>query len=117
MGVGGVSHLRRWGAIYVLLVLFLGSWAAQLMSEWHVFAQDQADHDQPVDRIEFAWTFAQSTFENWQSEWLQLLGEALLFLGPLSALLWQADQASRDVARLEDKVDVLLARDPSEEPS
>ncbi|MEV0334423.1 hypothetical protein [Nocardia sp. NPDC050717] len=25
-----MAHLRRWGAVYLLLLLFLGSWGAQI---------------------------------------------------------------------------------------
>jgi hypothetical protein len=46
-----MKHLRRWGAVYLL---FIGSWLGQ---------------------------FFASTFENWQSEWLQLIFQAILLLG------------------------------------
>jgi hypothetical protein len=28
-----VRHVRRWGAVYVLLVLFLGSWLGQFLTD------------------------------------------------------------------------------------
>lgn len=53
------KHLRHWGAVYILAVLFLGSWIGQ------AFAM--------AEEIRTGgWTvFWASTLENWQSEWFQ----------------------------------------------
>jgi hypothetical protein len=75
------SHLRRWGAVYVLALLFLGSWVGHFFAELAEFRGDQQAH-----QIAFAWSdywpvFMASTLENWQSEWLQLVFQAILLLG------------------------------------
>lgn len=103
-------HLRRWGAVYVLAGLFLGSWAGQLVAQAAEFTADAHAHGQPFTWADFWPGFAQSTLENWQSEFLQLLVQAVLLLGPVGYLLWQADQNAdkTDVARLEAKLDTLL---------
>jgi hypothetical protein len=51
--------------------------------------------------------FWAATFENWQSEWLQLVAEAVLLLG-LGHLIFRADKEQSD--RIEAKLDELLGR-------
>ena len=102
-----MRHLRRWGAVYVLLVLFLGSWVGQFFSELAEFTGDQEQHGQ-----EFAWSdywpvFMASTLENWQSEWLQLVFQAILLLGA-KHLIFKVD--AEDLERLEQKVDEIRGR-------
>ncbi len=93
-------HLRRWGAVYILLVLFLTSWIGHGVFEYASWATEQKEHGQPLVMSEFWVEFGRAKLENWQSEWLQLLGEALLFLGPLAGILWLADQQSQEIAAL-----------------
>lgn len=60
------SHMRRWGFVWLLFAMFLVSWSLQLVAMlpevsekgWHEF-----------------WS---ATFENWQSEFLQLVVQAVL---------------------------------------
>ena len=53
-----MNHLRRWGAVWVLVALFVGSWVGQMVTMVP----------------ETGWLeFWAATFENWQSEWLQLV--------------------------------------------
>lgn len=89
------NHMRRWGAVYILALLFTGSWVGQA---WAM---------QPVIRKE-GWTeFWSATFENWQSEWLQLVFQAILLLG---AKHWLFKADARDLERVEAKIDRLLDR-------
>jgi heme A synthase len=102
-----VRHLRRWGAVYVLLVLFLGSWVGHFFAELAEFTADQEQHGQ-----EFAWSdylpvFTASTLENWQSEWLQLVFQAILLLGA-KHLIFKVD--AEDQERLEQKIDEIRGR-------
>lgn len=107
-----MRHLRSWGAIYVLALLFLGSWVGQLITQLSEFTSNQHEHGQPFEWSEFWPEFWQSTFENWQSEFLQLLVQGVLLLGPLAYLMWQADQNAdkHDVQEIQDKLDLLLMR-------
>lgn len=107
-GHGGASlghHLKRWGAAYVLLALFLGSWVGQFFTQMWEIADDAAAHGRPFEWIEFWPAFGQATFENWQSEWLQLLVQAVMLLG-MKHVLFKVD--AEDMERLEAKVDVIL---------
>jgi hypothetical protein len=114
-----VKHLRRWGAVYLLVLLFLGSWLGQLLTQLAEFRSEQRTHDEPFVWNDFWHQFFASTFENWQSEWLQLVFQAILLLGA-KHWLFQAD--AEDLERLEKKVDAISERlglnpDESVEPA
>jgi hypothetical protein len=68
----GRSLAREFGLSIALLVLFLVSWVGQAVSEWQVFTDEQRAHGESPEVGDFMGEFAQSTFENWQSEFLQL---------------------------------------------
>ena len=120
--VGGVPweevsmkrHVRRWGAVYLLLILFLGSWAGQFFTQLSEFRSEQQMHGESVVMSDFAMQFLASTFENWQSEWFQLIFQAILLLGA-KHWLFQAD--AEDLERVEKKLDAVAERlglDPDE---
>ncbi|GAB3740168.1 DUF6766 family protein [Microlunatus parietis] len=99
--------LRRWGAVFVLIILFLGSWVGQFFMQLSEFSSVQAQHGQPFAWAEFWPNFLASTFENWQSEWLQLVFQAILLLGA-KHLIFKVD--AEDMERLEAKVDLINDR-------
>ncbi len=80
------SFWRRHGALSILVVLFLGSWAGQLVAQGFEVAAESAEHGQPQSWVQtmgsadFWWQFLSATLENWQSEWLQLATQTLLLL-------------------------------------
>lgn len=99
--------MRRWGAVYVLLLLFLGSWIGQFVTQLAEFRQDQRTHEQPFVWSEYWSAFFASTFENWQSEWLQLVFQAILLLGA-KHLIFKVD--AEDMERVEAKIDDIRDR-------
>jgi hypothetical protein len=93
--------MKDWGAVYILAVLFFGSWAGQA---WAMLPEIQAE----------GWTrFWSATFENWQSDYLQLIVQAILMLG---AKHWLFKAHARDLERIEGKIDQLLGREPDIRP-
>jgi hypothetical protein len=85
-----LKHFRRWGAVYILFLLFAGSWAGQLVAMQPKIEQE-------------GWSeFWASTFENWQSEWFQLVFQAVLLLG---AKHWLFQVDAQDLERIEHKLD------------
>jgi hypothetical protein len=84
-----MKHLRNWGAVYILALLFLGSWAGQAVA---MAGQGQRE-------------FWAATFENWQSEWLQLVFQAVLLLG---AKHWLFRADAQDLERIEGKVEAIM---------
>jgi uncharacterized membrane protein len=74
----GRSVWREFGLGLSLMILFFATWVAHGISEWQVYTDDQRDHGQPVEAGDFFTAFAQSTLENWQSEFLQLFSFVVL---------------------------------------
>ena len=67
---------RDYGLSITLAVLFLLSWTLQTWTGWVEFVAEQQAHDQAAEAFGpdgYIWAWAQATFENWQSEFLQLL--------------------------------------------
>ncbi|MBF6332164.1 DUF6766 family protein [Nocardia transvalensis] len=99
-----MSHFRRWGAVYLLFLLFVGSWIGQFFAQLSEYRNTAQAHGQT-----FAWSgywpdFLASTLENWQSEWLQLVFQAILLLG---AKHWLFRVDAQDLERIEAKIDDL----------
>lgn len=82
------TWLRKWGALIVLLIFFFGSWGGQFINQLAVEKQQSQEHHQEFRMEDFWPQFWSSTFENWQSEWLQLFTQALLISG-LSAYVFR----------------------------
>ncbi len=93
-------HLKRWGAAYLLLALFLASWVAQFVAMLVEAGDEARQHGQPFEMHEFWPQFLSATFENWQSEWLQLLIQAVVLLG-MKHLLFKADAADMEQVQLD----------------
>ena len=110
------AHLRKWGAAYLLLALFLASWLGQFFAQLAELRQEAAVNGTAFDWSEFFPKFWSATFENWQSEWFQLFVQAAVLLG-MKHLIFKAD--AEDMERLEAKVDQIMRSeglDPEEVP-
>ena len=94
------SHLKRWGAAYLLLGLFLASWAAQFVAMLVEIGNESRQHGQPFEMDEFWPRFLGASFENWQSEWLQLLVQAVVLLG-MKHVLFKADASDMEQVQLD----------------
>jgi hypothetical protein len=103
--VGQWVRQRSLGILFVSL--FLASWIVQLFFEWHVYVNEQREHGgSPSFWSAGFWEeFGQSTFENWQSEFLQLAA----FTIATAYLVYAGSSESPDgEERLEAKLDALL---------
>jgi len=94
------SHLKRWGAAYLLLGLFLASWFAQFVFMLIDVGNDAREHGQQFSLSDFWPRFFSATFENWQSEWLQLLVQAAVLLG-MKHVMFKADAADMEQVQLD----------------
>ena len=94
------SHFRRWGAAYLLLGLFLASWIGQFVATLIEVGNEAREHGQEFQMSEFWPTFLSATFENWQSEWLQLLVQAVVLLG-MKHVLFKADAVDMEQVQLD----------------
>jgi hypothetical protein len=102
-----MTHFRRWGAVYLLLLLFIGSWLGQFFTQLAEFTATQRQHGQSFQWGEYLHAFFASTFENWQSEWFQLVFQAILLLGA-KHLIFKVD--AQDLERIEAKIDEVNNR-------
>src|SRR5687768_11514760 len=64
----GKSVVRESGLGIVLMTLFFATWVGQGIAEWQTYTDEQHAHGEAVTAGDFASQFAQSTLENWQSE-------------------------------------------------
>jgi len=66
------SLFREFGLSFALITLFFVSWIGQLITQWQQFTDEQRAQGGAAKIGDFLAEFGQSTFENWQSEFLQL---------------------------------------------
>lgn len=69
---GKRSLFREFGLSFALITLFFVSWIAQAITQWQQFTDEELSHGSSPELGDFLAHFGQSTFENWQSEFLQL---------------------------------------------
>jgi hypothetical protein len=66
---------RDYGLSIALAILFLSSWALQSVTGWIDFAARERADGRAAEMFGpdgYVWPWAQATFENWQSEFLQV---------------------------------------------
>jgi hypothetical protein len=99
----------RWAKAYAFALvtgaLFLFSWLGQFVFQLQVARADSDQHGQPFKWSEFCSQFLASTFENWQSEFLQLVWQAA---GLALFYYWGSSQSRESDERIEAKLDALL---------
>ena len=64
-----------YGLSITLALLFLVSWTLQTWMGWNEFVADQVAHGQAAQAFGddgYLWHWGKATFENWQSEFLQV---------------------------------------------
>ena len=86
---------RRYSLSIVLLALFLGSWGLQTWMGWVEFRAEQQAHGEVAHIFGsggYLWAWGQATFENWQSEFLQLFSFVVL----ASVLIHKGSPQSKD---------------------
>ena len=125
----GPSYLALWqaplGPLSVehwindaLMALFFLSWAAQLIAQWQRFTDESLAHGQDPRIGDFVSEFAASTFENWQSEFLQLftfVTLAALYIHKGSAESKDGDEKlEASLRRIEEQLGTLPASAPTE---
>jgi hypothetical protein len=107
---GTVPFMRRFWTNYnlsiVLFFLFAASWAVQSWTGWMSFRAEQFEHGQAAEIFGasgYIWKWAAATFENWQSEFLQLLTFVVL----TAYLIHKGSHESKDT---DDEMMAILKR-------
>jgi MFS family permease len=114
---GERSVWREFGLGLALMILFFGTWIAHGIAEWQVFTDEQRAQGESTDLGDFITTFAQSSFENWQSEYLQLfafVAMSALFIHKGSAESKDGDEKLEASLR---RIEMRLGTLPDEAPS
>ncbi|MCJ9673202.1 MULTISPECIES: DUF6766 family protein [unclassified Neorhizobium] len=106
------SLWRAYSYAWITLAFFAFSLIGHWLFGWFAFVQEQAEHGQPVEFSPYLVEMLRDTFENWQSEFLQLLWQ----VGGLAFFLFLGSPQSKEGSdRLEAKIDVILRRvDPAD---
>lgn len=114
---------KNYSLSIVLAILFFTAWVLQTWTGWMEFAAQQRDHGQIAEWFGasgYVWSWAAATFENWQSEFLQLLAFVVL----TTYFIHKGSHESKDtdeemmaiLKRMEKRLDRLEHADKQPEP-
>jgi hypothetical protein len=96
---------RRYGFAWVTGAFFVISLLGHWVFAWFAYVNEQRAHKQPIEVSEYLVQTSRDTFENWQSEFLQLLWQ----VGGLALLLHVGSPQSKEGDdRIEAKIDAIL---------
>jgi hypothetical protein len=95
------KYAYAWITIAFFLISIIGHWAFG----WYAFANEASEHGQTPELSNYLVEMGRDTFENWQSEFLQLLWQVV----GLAYFLYVGSPTSKENDdRLEKKVDALI---------
>lgn len=99
------SFANNYAYAWITIAFFLVSIAGHWIFGWYAFADTAAQHGQTPAFGDYAIEAARDTFENWQSEFLQLLWQVV----GLAYFLYVGSPSSKENDdRIEAKIDALL---------
>ena len=97
--------MKRYAYGWITAFFFLVSFGLHWLFGWYSFVDEAAQHGQAPELSSYLHEMGRDTFENWQSEFLQLLWQVL----GLAYFLYVGSPASKENDdRLEAKIDALL---------
>jgi hypothetical protein len=97
--------MRRYAYLWITLVFFLVSIGLHWWFGWQAHVEEAAEHGQRPEVSGWLIEMGRDTFENWQSEFLQLIWQVV----GLAYFLYVGSPASKENDdRLEAKVDALI---------
>ena len=100
-----MSHFRRYAYAYITIAFFLGSLILHWVFGWYAYQDEALQHGQSPETGEYLHEMLRDTFENWQSEFLQLLWQVM----GLAYFLYVGSPASQENDdRMEAKIDALI---------
>lgn len=102
-----MSIVKKYGFAWVTLGFLLISLVGHWVFGWFAYVDDQAMHDAPVEAGGYVIEMLRDTFENWQSEFLQLLWQVV----GLTILLYVGSPQSKESEdRSEEMLKEILRR-------
>ena len=97
--------MKRYGYAWITLLFFLVSFGLHWMFGWFAFVDEAKQHGQSPEVTQYLVEMGRDTFENWQSEYLQLLWQVV----GLAYFLYVGSPSSKENDdRMEAKIDALL---------
>ena len=104
--------MKRYAYFWITLVFFLVSIGLHWLFGWYAYVDEAAEHGQAPEMSAYLVVIGRDTFENWQSEFLQLIWQVV----GLAYFLYVRSPASKENDdRIEAKVDALLRMNGGEE--
>lgn len=95
----------KYAYAWLTLAFFLVSFGLHWFFGWHAYVDESLSHGQAPDVAAYLDQMARDTFENWQSEFLQLLWQ----VGGLADFLYVGSPSSKENDdRVEAKIDALI---------
>ncbi|RFM32293.1 DUF6766 family protein [Chitinophaga silvisoli] len=102
-----MKGLKKKGYVWVTLIFFLFSLLLHWFFGWKSFVQEQKAHHEPVVVQDYVNEMMRDTFENWQSEFLQLIWQ----VAGLAFLLYVGSPQSKEGdERKEEKLDYIIRK-------
>lgn len=99
------TALGKYGYLWITLIFFLFSLLGQWVFAWSAYVQEQQSLGLSINISEYAAQTLEKLFENWQSEFLQLIWQ----VAGLSFLLYAGSPQSKEGdERKEEKIDRLI---------
>jgi hypothetical protein len=100
-----MSSAKKYAYAWITVAFFLISIVLHWLFGWFAFANEAAEHGQSPQLAEYLVEMGRDTFENWQSEFLQLLWQVV----GLAYFLYVGSPSSKENDdRLEAKIDELI---------
>ena len=97
--------LRKYSYLWITLGFFLGSVLLHWYFGWQTFLAEAAEHGRAPEQTDYVNEMLRDTFENWQSEFLQLMWQVC----GLAYFLYVGSPSSKENdVRVEAKIDALL---------
>ena len=97
--------MKRYAYLWITLAFFLFSIGLHWWFGWHAYVEEAAEHGQQPQLSSYLNEMGRDTFENWQSEFLQLIWQVV----GLAFFLFVGSPASKENDdRVEAKIDALL---------
>ncbi len=101
------SIFKNYGFFWVTAALFLISLSGHWVFGWYAYVNEQQAHTQPIETASYTIEMLRDTFENWQSEFLQLIWQ----VAGLAILLHVGSPQSKEGDdRMEAKIDAILLK-------
>lgn len=97
--------MKRYAYAWITLAFFGVSLALHWLFGWYAFADEAREHAQTPEMSGYLMMMLRDTFENWQSEFLQLLWQVV----GLAYFLYVGSPSSKENDdRIEAKIDALI---------